>query len=279
MRMTPVCTDGTTTLRQAWQFALADAPAGSHIATLPELAHARIETFRRHAPGKPWKHIRDGSTPIWQSSLATSTALLLGRIRGTLHLVAVHGFAMPPDPLGGLEEWRRRIRAEDGFQFHLSEKAWRAAAASAPASQRLAYGNKDYPTFNPLHEKALDEAACRHHPLFAALFGDALEDYVAAHRQIAHEYVLEDMPSDGLMDQEYRAFADRPPLLRIDISWPGSLSANWDIPTSGAIGKYACLESIYAENFRVGDSDVWSVLTSILTCGPHDKVGAALVTP
>jgi hypothetical protein len=268
-------------LRDAWNKSLANAPPGSRIATFPELARARIEAPRPHTPGKPWETYRDGGSPFWQSSFASSTALLVGRIDKVPHLVVVHGFEMPPDPLAGLSQRERRIRLSqsDEKDFKLDEARWQDIVAATPPALRLPFGDGENPAFDASAGHPLDDEACRRHPLLVALFGDALEAYVADHHRLAHEYAFHCLGRGQVLDryrQEYPRFVAHPPLLRINISWP----TGWELPIDGvASGRYATFEPVRQEGTYGCGPYAKSRICDIDACGPGEHIRVAVVTP
>jgi len=218
--------------RKAWAKSLKRAPQGARIASLEELALARTKAKKPHAPGKPWETYADGTSPLWERWIMTSSCALIGQGEDGPTLLIVHGL-----PVAVLKD----EEGTGGRRFALEEDVWSRLLPETPAMQRVPLDT----ALACRRGSPLAASAMVGHPLMRAAFGASLEAYAETHRAIAAEYLwhrMNHIDEYGRLSDEQRRLTADPPIVEPDFAHLAD-RAN-AVPSRGAAGWYLVLDNL-----------------------------------
>lgn len=218
--------------REEWTACLKKAPRNARVATLPELAAARASAPYPHTPGKPWETYYDGTSPLWETWLMTGSCLLLGQCDGQATVTVVHGL----EPGTSRDE-------RNGEYFLFPQETWSRVLAQTPASQRMSTSMAESCRLSGRDDGCFTAMAMTDNAFFRALFGSSLDAYADVHRAIASQYLVCRLKYADRYDSvpvRHKQLLTDPPIITLDVDWISKAVP----PTTGAIGKYFCLENI-----------------------------------
>lgn len=260
---------------EAWIAHLKQASGGAHIASLPEVLRERASAPPPYEEGKPWE-TNFGHSPPWDNWWATSTCVFVGNFGTERILLVVHNVE-PPNLQQIHSQPREYVDSREDF-VHLAHEEWHRLVHETPVSQR----------FSLVHAMTLCQAgrpqpnlfsasSINQNTLFHALFGEAREIYVEAHRLLGAQYLigtLRHSDQEKFVPDEYRDLLLDPPIIKLNVNW----IMREALPAQGAIGRYIFAENMRAEQLDALGRQVRHRQCELDTEGPHREARFMVVS-